>query len=60
MGGAAHPSPLRGGWPAAGWPGGVAKAALEVLSGVSRFRDYPTRLASLGTLPSKGRESAAP
>jgi hypothetical protein len=56
----ARPSPVRGGWPAAGWPGGVAKAVLDVLISVPRFRGSPTRLATLGTLPSRGREIAAP
>jgi hypothetical protein len=58
MTGAALPSPLRGGWPAAGWPGGVVEAVLDVFLYVPRVRSYPTRLAALGSLPSRGREGS--
>jgi hypothetical protein len=33
---------------------------LDVLICVLLFRGYPTRLAALGTLPSRGREIVAP
>src|SRR5690606_41869858 len=60
MTGAVFPSLLRGGWPATGWPGGVAEDALDVAVDVERCAGDPTRLASLGTLPSRGRETAQP